>query len=389
MDFAKLDALLSAAVDSGKLPGVVLAVSDRNGLIYEGASGVRRLGEPAAMTTDSLFWIASMTKAITTTAALQCVERGFFTLDAPAAEIVPSLAHFEVLEGFDAAGAPRLRPPKRAITLRHLLTHTSGLTYEFSCPEITRYRAVMGVPDIFTCKNAALMTPLLFDPGERWEYGTGIDFAGKMVEAVSGQRLGAYIAEHITEPLGMTTTSFHPDEALRARRVGINARAADGTLSPSAFDLPRDPEFEMGGGGLFSTIPDYHRFLRMILNQGSGNGRQILKPETVALMGTNQIGEMTCGSFESAMPELTNSVPEIPGTRNRWGLGFMINEVAVPGGRAANSLSWAGLANTYYWIDPTHGIAVVVGTQILPFFDWEVIGLMVAAEQAIYAALDA
>lgn len=387
MSFAKLDTLLAATADAGKLPGVVLVVSDRNGVIYEGAAGVRRLGETAAMTTDSLFWIASMTKAITTTAALQCVERGQLALDRPAAEIVPELGEFQVLEGFDAAGAPRLRPPKRAITLRHLLTHTSGLTYEFVRPEVTRYRTLKGIPDIFSCKNAALMTPLMFDAGDRWEYGTGIDFAGKMVEAVSGQRLGAFFAENITEPLGMATTSFHPDEALRTRRVGIHARAADGKLAPSNFDLPRDPEFEMGGGGLFSTIPDYHRFLRMILNGGSVGGRQILKPETVALMGTNQIGDMTCGAFETAMPELTNSVPEIPGTRNRWGIGFMINEVAVPGGRAANSLSWAGLANTYYWIDPTNGIAVVIGTQILPFFDLEVVGLMVAAEQAIYAAL--
>jgi methyl acetate hydrolase len=389
MNFSRLDDLLSASVEGGKLPGIVLAVSDRNGLIYEGARGVRRLGQAAAMTTDTLFWFASMTKAITTTAALQCVERGQLSLDAPASEILPVLAGFEVLEGFDAKGEPRLRAPKRPITLRHLLTHTSGLSYEFACPDVTRYRNARGVPDIFTCKDAALMTPLMFDPGERWEYGTGIDFAGKMVEAVSGQRLGEYITQNITAPLGMTTTSFHPDDALRAKRAGIHARSPAGVLSPSSFDLPRNPEFEMGGGGLFGIIPDYHRFLRMILNKGSGNGHQILKPETVALMATNQIGDKTCGSFETAMPELTNSVPEIPGTCNRWGLGFMISEVAVPGGRAANSLSWAGLANTYYWIDPTNGIAVVVAAQILPFFDMEVVGLMVAAEQAIYAALGA
>ena len=389
MNFSKLDSLLSASVDAGKLPGIVLAVSDRNGLIYEGARGVRRLGEPAAMATDSLFWFASMTKAITTTAALQCVERGQLSLDAPASEILPDLAGFQVLEGFDADGTPLLRPAKRAITLGHLLTHTSGLSYEFIRPEVTKYRHAKGLPDIFSCKNAALMTPLVFDPGDRWEYGTGIDFAGKMVEAVSGKRLGAYIADNIAAPLGMTTTSFDPDDTLRARRVGIHARNAAGVVSPSAFDLPRDPEFEMGGGGLFGTIPDYHRFLRMILNKGTVGGTKILRPETVAMMSTNQIGTMTCGSFESAMPELTNSVPEIPGTCNRWGLGFMINEVAVPGGRAANSLSWAGLANTYYWIDPTNGIAVVVAAQILPFFDMEVVGLMVAAEQAIYAALAA
>ena len=386
MALSKLDAIIAEAVTNQKIPGVVVAVSDRKGLIYEGAAGVRALGRPEPMTLDSLFWIASMTKAITSTAALQCVERGLLSLDAPAAEILPALGDVKVLEGFDAGGQPRLRAPKLPVTLRHLLAHTAGFGYEFSSPDIKRFAETAKLPGFTACTRAGLGTPLLFDPGERCEYGINIDYAGLMIEAATGLSLGGYFAEHITGPLGMTSTSFRPSAALRAKRVGIHARATDGSLSPMIVDLPEDPEVEMGGSGLFGTPADYLRFTRMILNGGAVDGRRYLSAESVALMSTNQIGALSCCSFETAMPEWVNSVPAVPGMPMHWGLGFSINGVAFPGGRAANSLSWAGIANTYYWIDPTNGITVAVGTQILPFFDAHVIEMLGAIEAAVYAA---
>lgn len=385
MSLSKLDAVIAGAVGDNKIPGVVLAVSDREGLIYEGAAGVRALGKPEAMTTDSLFWIASMTKAITSTAALQCVERGLLSLDAPAANYLPSLGDAKVLDGFDGAGKPRLRAPKRPVTLRHLLTHTAGFGYAFGSPEIKRYAEVMKLPDFSESTRAGLDTPLLFDPGERWEYGINIDYAGLMIEAVTGLSLGEYFAEHITGPLGMTSTTFRPGAALRAKRAGIHGRATDGSLAPRHVALPEDPEVEMGGSGLFGTPSDYLRFTRMILNGGEIGGRRYLSPQSLTLMSTNQIGEMACCAFETAMPDWVNSVPAIPEMPMHWGLGFSINGVAFPGGRAANSLSWAGIANTYYWIDPTNGITAAVGTQILPFFDAHVITMLGAIEATIYA----
>ncbi len=385
MSLSKLDAIIAGVVASNKIPGVVVAVSDRKGLIYEGAAGVRALGKPEPMTTDSLFWIASMTKAITSTAALQCVERGQLSLDAPAADFLPALGDVKVLDGFDGDGKPRLRAPKRLVTLRHLLSHTAGFGYAFGSPEIKRYAEIMQLPDFTEGARAGLNTPLLFDPGERWEYGINIDYAGLMIEAATGLSLGEYFAEHITGPLGMTSTSFRPSAALRAKRAGIHARGTDGSLSTKIVHLPEDPEVEMGGSGLFGTPSDYLRFTRMILNGGEIAGRRYLSPASIALMSTDQIGGMACCAFETAMPEWVNSVPAIPGMPMHWGLGFSINGVAFPGGRAANSLSWAGIANTYYWIDPSNGISVAVGTQILPFFDAHVIEMLGAIEATIYA----
>jgi CubicO group peptidase (beta-lactamase class C family) len=385
MGLATLDRLLSET--AGRIPGVVVAVSDRDGLIYEGAAGVRQLGEEAAMTADTIFWIASSTKAITTAAALQCVERGQLTLDGPAAAILPELADLPVLDGFDAAAQPILRAARTPITLRQLLTHTSGLGYNFFNSTLDRYCTLAGIPDVLTCENAALTVPLLFDPGTRWEYGSGIDFAGKMVEAVSGLTIGQYLAVNIFAPLGMSDTGFRLSGTQKQRAPGMHARAPDGTLSPIPFELPEHPEFEMGGGGLRSTASDYLRFARMILNDGKAEGHQILKPETLALMKVDQIGGLPCGVLRSDHPGISNPVDFFPGMRQHWSLGFLMNAEAVPGGRAANSLAWAGLTNVYYWIDPSRGVAAVVAAQILPFFDAEVVGLLRAVEQAVYAEL--
>jgi methyl acetate hydrolase len=381
---SEADAVLHKAVVNGDVPGVVAAATDRGGTIYEGGFGERVLGSGAAMTTDTVGWIASMTKALTGTAAIQLVEQGRLELDRAAADWLPELAEIQVLECFDDAGQPLTRPPRRPITLRHLLTHTAGFSYEIWNEQVIRYQQAKGIPGIITCQNAALSTPLLFDPGERWEYGINIDWAGKMVEAASGKRLGAYMQENIFEPLGMGDTAFKLRPDMRARLAKMHQRGADGGFAPLDLEIPQDPEFEMGGGGLYGTVGDYLKFVRMILNRGAADGHQVLQPETVDMMARNQMGECRVRAVKTAMPPLSNDAEFFPGMPKTWGLTFMINMEQAPTGRTAGSLAWAGLANSYYWIDPKKGVGGVYLTQILPFADEKALPLFFAFERTVY-----
>jgi len=383
----QVDALLKAATDRGDVPGVVAMAATREGPVYQGAFGKRALPGGPAVTLDTVFWIASMTKAITSTAAMRLVEQGKLSLDWPISEVLPELAAPQVLEGFDATGEPMLRPARQRITLRHLLTHTAGFVYDIWNPDMGRYMEKMHVPGIISYQNAALMLPLVFDPGDMWDYGINIDWAGKAVERASGQSLGDFFAEHIFAPVGMTDTGFAlaPDRC--ARLVGMHARAADGTLGPIPFELPQDPEFQMGGGGLYGTAADYLAFERLFLNQGRVNGRQILRPETVRLMSQNAIGELEVRLLETAVPAYSNNAEFFPGMRKKWGLGFMISPEPVPGGRGPGSLAWAGLGNTYFWIDPAKGVAGVILMQLIPFADPKALALLDGFEKTLYAAL--
>jgi methyl acetate hydrolase len=383
-----IDSLFERAVASGSVPGVVATAASPDGVIYEGAFGVRELGRGAPMTTDTMVWIASMTKAITATAAMQLVERGKLSLDRPASDVVPELAAAKVLDGFDAAGQPNLRAPRRPITLRHLLTHTAGFSYELWNPAIGQYQAATNTPGITTCTNAALTTPLVFDPGDRWEYGINIDWAGKMVETASGQRLDRYFRENIFGPLEMNDTTFALTPAHRGRLATVHQRSADGTLAPIEFALPDDPEFLMGGGGLYATAGDYLAFTRMIAQDGRAAGTQVLRPETVAQMAENHIGALGIPALiKTAAPDLSVDVELLPGITKKWGMSFLINQEACATGRSAGSLAWAGLANTYFWIDRTRGVSGVFLSQILPFHDPAVIALLTAFETEVYRAL--
>jgi CubicO group peptidase (beta-lactamase class C family) len=336
------------------------------------------------MTPDSVFWIASMTKAITAAGAMQLVEQGKLDLDEPIGALVPELAAPQVLEGFDADGAPKLRPAKAPITLRHLMTHTSGLCYDMWNADMVIYRDKTAMPAITTCQNAALKAPLMTEPGSRWEYGIGIDFVGKAIEAATGLRLDIYLRDHLLAPLGMTDTAFKIGEAQRQRLVGMHLRDADGALSPIPFELEQQPEFHMGGGGLYGTAPDYIKFTQMILNKGRGNGHQILKPETVASMSQNQIGELCMGKMNSAVAFATNDVDLYPDMEKKWGLSFLITTQATPEGRSAGSLAWAGLANTYYWIDPAADLCGVILMQVLPFADARCLETFAGFERSLY-----
>jgi CubicO group peptidase (beta-lactamase class C family) len=381
-----IDDVLRDAVATGAVPGVVATAADRGGVIYAGAWGRRGVADATAMTVDTIFWIASMSKAVTTVAAMQLVEEDVLALDDPLDGLLPELAGRPLLEGFAADGTPRLRAATRPLTLRHLLTHTSGFASDIWNADIGRYMAHAGLPRIVSGRRRALEAPLVAEPGDRWEYGIGIEWAGKAIEAASGMTLAAWLRERLFAPLGMEDTTFVLHDGQRTRRAAMHARTADGGLAPIDLELPTDPEVFMGGAGLFSTAADYLRFTRMILGRGELEGVRVLREETVATMAQNQIGDLVVGPLRSVLPTYANDADLLPGMRKDWGLGFLISTAPGPAGRAAGSLAWAGLANTYYWIDPAHGVTGVVLTQILPFADPAALVLLEGFERAVYAA---
>jgi methyl acetate hydrolase len=386
---AQIDQILRQKCEAKEIPGVVAMAATGNEVIYQGAFGKRDLSKDDPMTLDSVFWIASMTKAITSAAGMQLVEQGKLSLDDPIGKVLPDLASPQVLEGFDAKGAPKLRAAKKPITLRHLMTHTAGFAYDMWNGDMVQYLEKTGTPGITTCQNAALKTPLMTDPGTRWEYGTNIDFVGKAVEAASGKKLDAYLRDHMFTPLGMNDTGFKISDAMRKRLVGMHARGEDGALATIPFELEQAPEFHMGGGGLYGTAADYIKFTQMILNKGRGNGNQLLKPETVALMGQNHIGDLAMGKMTTAIGWATNDVDLYPDIVKKWGLSFLINTAKTAEGRSAGSLAWAGLANTYFWIDPARNVAGVILMQLLPFADHNCLEAFAGFERGVYAGLDA
>ncbi|WP_024507479.1 serine hydrolase domain-containing protein [Bradyrhizobium sp. ARR65] len=375
---ADIDRILQAKVAAGEIPGVVAMAANERSVLYQGAFGFRNMADGARMSTGTIFRIASMVKLLTSVAALQLVEQGKLRLDEPAADVDPSLAAEQVLAGFDAKGAPRLRLAQKPITLRQLLSHTSGFSYVLWDPNVVRYlKAARHHPHL-------PRKPLMFEPGTRWAYGNSIDHVGRMVEIASGQSLDRYFRDHITGPLGMDDTAFSLSEKQRAREASLHVREADGALVPQPLERQAMPTTFSGGGGIYSTAPDYLRLTQALLAGGSLGGARILRPETVALMAVNQIGNLQAGVLKTTNPALSNDVDFFPGTRLRWGLGHMINLDPVREGRRAGSLTWAGLFNTYYWIDPTMRIAGVIMTQILPFADTQALAAYRHFERGIY-----
>jgi len=385
--FKSVDEALEQGVSSGTVVGVVAVAADARGVIYEAAYGKRDLAGPVRVTQDSVFWLLSMTKAITATACMQLVEQGKLGLEQPMSQVLPQLAAPMVLGGFDASGRPKLRPAKRPITLRHLLTHTSGFTYSNWSDRLPQYEKATGMPDIAESRNGAFASPLEFDPGDHWQYGIGMDVVGKIVEAVSDQSLEIYFREHIFEPLGMTNTGFLISSAQKQHTATTYTRQADGSLKPLPFEMSQRPEFFSGGGGLFGTPRDYMAFLQMLLREGTFNGAQILKPETVAAMRSNQIGDLDVNPLKSSAPAWSNDANLFPGMQQKWGLSFDINTRPGPNGRSAGSYSWAGLLNCYYWVDPVKKVTGAMFTQLLPFYDARVVDLYGAFERGLYDGL--
>jgi methyl acetate hydrolase len=386
---AAIDAVFRQAVEAKDVPGVVAMAANERGIVYEGAIGTRNLATGPAMTRDTVFRIASMTKAVTSVAAMQLVEQGKLTLNDPVPNIAEALSAPQVLEGFDASGAPILRPAKRPITLRHLLTHTAGFSYEIWDANTQRYVKTTGMPSTPSGKVAALRMPLAFDPGERWEYGVNIDWVGLIVEALSGKDLDTYFRDHIFGPLGMKDTGFIASPDMRARQVSFHQRQADGSLAPQPLETQFKPEFWAGGGGLYSTAPDYLTFTRMLLNGGSFQRARILKPDTVAQMNKNQIGTIEAGVLKTTTPARSADVDFFPGQSLKWGLAYMINAQPGPNGRSAGSVTWAGIFNTYYWIDPVKRVTGVFMTQTLPFAEPRSVKVYGQFENALYGSLRA
>jgi methyl acetate hydrolase len=366
-----VDAILSRTVGvAGGVPGVVAMLTDRKSNVYEGSAGRRELGKDQPMTADSVMAIFSTTKALTGTCVMQLVEEGRVRLDDPAKKYVPEIAELQVLDGFDAAGQPKTRAPKRDITVKDLMLHTSGLCYEFFSHDDLKFRTAKDIPTVVSSSFASVRTVLLHDPGERWTYGVSIDWLGRIVEQLRGKRLGEVMRERVFDPLGMRDIAFTMTPAMQARRATIHDRAMDGKLTPLPdLVLPQPPEMDMGGHGLYASVGEYMKFIRMMLNDGAGDHGRVLKPETVAQMCLNGLGNLKSGGWTTSIPSLSNAGEFYPGLPKGWAYTFQVNEAVAPSGRPAGSLMWAGLGNLYYWIDRQNGIGGFWGTQILPFHD--------------------
>ena len=365
---------------------MVAVVVDADGTRYEGAAGERTVGTGDSMTVDTVGAIYSMTKPLTGVAAMHAVEAGLLELDAPASRVRPELGLIEVLDGWDDDGEPLLRPPRTAITLRNLLTHTSGFSYDICNAETQRYVEYSGMPTLSSGRLAALRQPLMFDPGERWEYGIGIDWVGQMIEAVAGCTLSDYLTEHVLEPLGMHDTAFRRVAVPTDRMASMHARLADGSFVAIERQEGAVPEFDEGGGGVVGTMADYARFLRMVLRGGELDGRRVLAAETVGLMAQNHIGELRVRRLPTTNPLVSLDAEFFPGTPKRWGLTWQIDEQPQVTGRPAGTLMWAGLSNCFHWIDRRTGIAGCSMTQLLPFVDERALSSYYDVEAAVYAA---
>ena len=382
-----LNQSLSDAVDNGVAPGIVAIAATPDGVIYEGSAGTTGTQCGAPVTADTIFWVLSMTKAVTAVACMQLIERGLLHLDQLASDFLPELSSPQVLEGFSADDTPILRPARRPIKVRHLLTHTSGYTYSLWSKTLARYEEVTGTPIIFSGKKEALNVPLEFDPGERWQYGMSIEWVGRLIEAVSGQPLESYFLNAIFAPLGMQDTGFIISEEQRSRTITAVQREPDGSLTPAPYESPQQAEFSLAGTGLFSTPRNYMAFLQMLLNGGSMNGVKILESETVKAMMSNQIGELNVAKMVSPWPARSKDFDIFPHMPHKWGFSFDINEQPGPYGRSAGSAAWAGALNTHYWIDPVKKVTGALFTQVWPFYDDQVIALFNNFEQRLYQGL--
>ncbi|MBB4301492.1 CubicO group peptidase (beta-lactamase class C family) [Rhodobium orientis] len=376
-----LEGILGDAVAAGDAPYLVAMVADRQRVLWSGSAGEAAPGRAAA--TDTVFRIYSMTKAVGSLAAMLLVERGQLGLDQPVDEVLPQFAELKVLDGFDGE-EPVLRPPKTRATIRHLATHTSGLVYEYWNADLAAYLERTGRPSVISGRAAGLAYPLAFDPGTRWGYGIGIDWLGRVVEAVDGRRIDKFCQDEIFAPLGMTDTGFEAGEGDAGRLAAGMSRGRDGTHAPFGMTPPSEPEFYGMGHALFSTAPDYLKFLQLFLNGGKHAGGRLIGPESFEVMATNQIGDLRVTPMVSAMPRLSADVDLFPGAQKTHTFGFVRLEEDVPGMRAAGSLGWAGIFNTHYWIDPATGIAAVLMTQALPFADPRFMDVFQRFERAVY-----
>ena len=374
--------ILNDAVTAGGVPFVVAMSGNSSGVTWSGAAGERVPG--VAATEDTVFRIFSMTKAVGSTAAMILIDRGKLSPDTPVEEILPQFADIKILDGFDG-DTPRLRAPEIKATVRHLATHTSGFVYEFWNGDIPKYMEATGHLTILSGLKASLNYPLVFEPGERWDYGIGIDWLGQVVEAVDGRSIDAFCREEIFDPLGMPDTNFEVTDSMANRLAGIQARGEDGQFADFDIAPPSNPEFYGMGHALYSTAPDYMRFQRMFLNKGQLDGSRILSEAGVETMLANHIGDLRVGKLTTVAPPITADAEFFPGFEKTHSLGFMRMEEDVPEMRAAGSQAWAGVLNTHFWFDPARDVAGLIMTQTLPFVEPRFMELYEQFERAVYA----
>ena len=374
---------MAGSVRRNAVPAAAMMVAGPHSTLYRGAFGRRDGKSRIPVTTQSIFAIASMTKAITAVATMQLVERGKLELDAPAEKYLPELENLQVLDGWAADGSPKLRAAASPVLLKQLLTHTSGFAYDTWDAEQLRYSEYLEKSKTPKTRTGVLS----FDPGTQWRYGTSMDWAGRIVEAVSGETLEDYFQHEILQPLSMRDTSFNVPAAKFPRRVSVYLRGTDGQLKEQARKQPPPAKSFNGGGGLYSTPEDYIRFMQMILRRGSApDGKKILRAETVDTMIVNHAGDLSAGKLKSVRPAYSADMDVHPGHTDGFGYGFLINGEPHERGRLAGSLAWAGIDNTFFWIDPKRMLCATVMMQFLPFCDPAAIGVLQDFEHAVYAA---
>lgn len=383
-----LERVVDAAVADGHTPGLVVAVANRDGVIFERAAGVRAVGGSAPVKTDSVYRAFSMTKAVGAAAAAKAIEDGLLTLETPVADVLPEWREVKLLKGFDGDGKPILGKPETTATLRHLATHTSGLVYEFWNAGQGRYMEALGAPTILSGLMSSLHSyPLNFEPGTKWDYGTGIDWLGLMVSRAAGASIPDYVTSKILTSVGMKDTGFELRPDMAERLVGVHAATPDG-FAPYDLAPPSKPELYGMGHCLYTTGPDYLRFIRMLLNRGEIDGTRVMKPETVDMFCANQIGGLSVGKLVSTAPPLSADVDFFPEQENKFSLGCLMNTEDIAGKRRAGSQSWAGVLNTHYWFDPKANVAAVIMMQHLPFVDPHCLAVYDAVERTIYKELN-
>jgi methyl acetate hydrolase len=378
---SQLNDVIERSVSAEDTPFIVAQVGDANGVKWSGAAGESAPGQKAAA--DTVFRIFSMTKAVGSTAAIILMDRGKLDPNTKVEEILPDFSRIQVLDGFDG-DTPRLRAPRAKATVRQLATHTSGLTYEFWNADITKYLKVTGHPGILSGQKAALFYPLTFDPGERWDYGIGIDWLGQVVEAVDGRKIDRFCREEILDPLNMADTRFEVEHHMASRLSSVSIRGEDGKFGDIAIAPPSHPEFYGMGHCLYSTAPDYMRFLRMYLNKGQLDGRRLLSEKAIDSLLSNQIGGIEIPVLKTAAPPITADVDIFPGYKKGHSMAFMRVEEDVPGLRSAGSQFWAGVLNTHFWFDSKKNVAAVLLTQSLPFCEPRFMDTYEKFERAVY-----
>lgn len=372
-----LDRYIKDAMAVGGAP-LSVTVAAKEGVLYRSDAGQER--------PPPVYWLASMTKLVTAIAVLQLWEQGRVQWDAPVAQWLPELAEPRILKGYRGE-EPILHVAHGTISLAQLMLHQSGLSYPIWNTDLARYIGQQGIPMPGSGKIAALRLPLMFEPGTGWAYSIGLDWAGQLVERISGQRLEEYFQAHIFQPLGMYDTAFQVSASMQARMVDLLALDADGQRKVIERSFT-PPETCMGGAGLYGSEADFSRLLRALLGQGALDGKRILHADSVALLLRPQVRGRDVGVMHSAMPAVSADVDPYPGQESGWALGGLVNLQGAKGMRSAGSVGWAGAANTYFWIDPERQAAALVMMQLLPFANPLALKALSEVEGRICRALD-